>query len=134
MEKKSIETYDEAVEYLLNIPKFSKKNTLADTGVFLQCLGNPEKGRNIIHVAGTNGKGSVCTYMDAVLTGMGHRVCRFISPHLVDIRERFLIEGKWWKRKIFCVRFLKFTKNCPATCMRMQGIIPPFLNICFLWQ
>ena len=34
MEKKSIETYDEAVEYLLNIPKFSKKNTLADTGVF----------------------------------------------------------------------------------------------------
>ena len=68
MEKKSIETYDEAVEYLLNIPKFSKKNTLADTGVFLRCLGNPEKGRNIIHVAGTNGKGSVCTYMDAVLT------------------------------------------------------------------
>ena len=114
MEKKSIETYDEAVEYLLNIPKFSKKNTLADTGVFLQCLGNPEKGRNIIHVAGTNGKGSVCTYMDAVLTGMGHRVCRFISPHLVDVRERFLIEGKMVEKEDFLRAFLKVYEKLPA--------------------
>lgn len=131
MEKKSIETYDEAVEYLLNIPKFSKKNTLADTGVFLQCLGNPEKGRNIIHVAGTNGKGSVCTYMDAVLTGMGHRVCRFISPHLVDIRERFLIEGKMVEKEDFLRAFLKVYEKLPGDMYAEAGYHPSFLNICF---
>ena len=131
MEKKSIETYDEAVEYLLNIPKFSKKNTLADTGVFLRCLGNPEKGRNIIHVAGTNGKGSVCTYMDAVLTGMGHRVCRFISPHLVDIRERFLIEGKMVEKEDFLRAFLKVYEKLPGDMYAEAGYHPSFFEYLF---
>ena len=50
-------TYDEAVDYILNIPKFTKKNSLEHTRQFLRFLGNPERELKVIHVAGTNGKG-----------------------------------------------------------------------------
>lgn len=51
-------------------------------------LGNPEKDLRIIHVAGTNGKGSVCAYMSSILREAGYRTAVFTSPHLVDMRER----------------------------------------------
>ncbi len=47
----------------------------------------------IIHVAGTNGKGSVCSYLTSMLTETGYKVGTFISPHLEEIRERFLMNG-----------------------------------------
>jgi dihydrofolate synthase/folylpolyglutamate synthase len=54
-------------------------------------LGNPHQSVPIIHVAGTNGKGSVCAYLSAVLTEAGYRVGRYTSPHLVDWNERICI-------------------------------------------
>ena len=54
-------------------------------------LGNPHHRVPIIHVAGTNGKGSVCAYLSAVLTEAGYRVGRYISPHLVDWNERICL-------------------------------------------
>ena len=59
--------YEEASAYILQIPKFTEKNSLEHTREFLRRLGSPEKGRKVIHVAGTNGKGSVCAYMQALL-------------------------------------------------------------------
>ena len=53
-------TYDEAVRYILDIPKFTKKNDAVHTKLFLNCLGSPQQAYKVIHVAGTNGKGSVC--------------------------------------------------------------------------
>ena len=87
-------TYDEAVAYILNIPKFTSKNTLADTKIFLQQLGNPENELKIIHIAGTNGKGSVCAYLDAMLQAQGKTVGRFTSPHLLRINERIVMNGQ----------------------------------------
>ena len=55
--------YREAVNYILEIPKFTKKNKPEHTKDFLSYLGNPERNLKVIHVAGTNGKGSVCTYL-----------------------------------------------------------------------
>jgi dihydrofolate synthase/folylpolyglutamate synthase len=82
-------------EYLLNIPMWTKKkNTIADIRVFLKELGDPEKKLRIIHVAGTNGKGSVCADLTAILREAGYHTGTFISPHLVDIRERFLLDGE----------------------------------------
>ena len=52
-------TYSEAVDYILDIPKFTKKNDAAHTKAFLKTLGDPQRKMRIIHVAGTNGKGSV---------------------------------------------------------------------------
>jgi dihydrofolate synthase/folylpolyglutamate synthase len=58
-------------------------------------LGNPERGLRVVHVAGTNGKGSVCALVAEVLRAAGHRVLRYTSPHLVFYRERYWLDGRW---------------------------------------
>lgn len=85
------DTYEKAEQYILETPKFTKKNSLDDTKLFLEILGSPEKGKKIIHVAGTNGKGSVCAYLCSILTKAGHCTGMFTSPHLVEMRERFRV-------------------------------------------
>ncbi len=87
-------TYDEAVEYILTIPRFTKKNPLEHTKQFLRFLGNPEENLKVIHVAGTNGKGSVCVYLDAMLRAEGKSTGLFVSPHLVKMNERIRMQGK----------------------------------------
>lgn len=59
----------------------------------LQALGNPEKGLNVIHVAGTNGKGSVCAYIASTLRAAGLTVGRFNSPHLLEPRDSVNVNG-----------------------------------------
>ena len=86
-------TYTEAVNYILEIPKFTKKNDAVHTKSFLAYLGNPQKDLKVIHVAGTNGKGSVCAYLDAMLRSEGKRTGLFTSPHLVKINERIAVDG-----------------------------------------
>jgi dihydrofolate synthase/folylpolyglutamate synthase len=60
----------------------------------LQKLDNPHQQVPIIHIAGTNGKGSVCAYLSSVLTEAGYRVGRYTSPHLIDWTERICINQK----------------------------------------
>ena len=60
----------------------------------LDALGHPERGLRAIHVGGTNGKGSVCAMVDAILLAQGYRTGRYISPHLHDYRERCLLNGE----------------------------------------
>lgn len=84
-------TYEEAVYYILELPKFTKKHSLAYTEEFLQRLGVTGRCKNIIHVAGTNGKGSVCAYLRAMLLSEGYAVGFFTSPHLVKMNERIKI-------------------------------------------
>jgi dihydrofolate synthase/folylpolyglutamate synthase len=60
----------------------------------LQLLGNPQDSVPIIHVTGTNGKGSVCAYLSSILTTAGYKVGRYISPHLIDWTERISIDGQ----------------------------------------
>ena len=57
-------------------------------------LGDPQKNLRAIHVAGTNGKGAVCAMIEACLRSCGLRACRYTSPHLVRINERFFVDGK----------------------------------------
>lgn len=81
----------EAEKYLEKIPMWaSKKNTLSDIRKFLERMGNPDRSMNVIHVAGTNGKGSVCAYLSSILKHAGYHTAVFISPHLIRVRERFL--------------------------------------------
>ena len=83
-----------ALDYLLGIPLWTKKkNTLDEVRHFLKELGNPDEQLNIIHVAGTNGKGSVCADLTAMLMEAGYHVGTFVSPHLTDVTERFLVDG-----------------------------------------
>ncbi len=107
MNKQTITTFAEAVDYLYNVPRFTTKNSPEDTKAFLRKLGNPDKGMKIIHVAGTNGKGSVCTYMRYILEEAGYTTAVFTSPHLVDIRERFLVKGQMVSEEAFLQAFLQ---------------------------
>jgi dihydrofolate synthase/folylpolyglutamate synthase len=61
---------------------------------FLDVLGRPHDRLRVLHVAGTNGKGSVCAMLEAALRARGLKVAKYTSPHLVDFRERFLIDGQ----------------------------------------
>ena len=85
--------YEEAVHYIEEVPKFTKKTTLEHTRKILNRLGNPQKELRVIHVAGTNGKGSVCAYLNSMLTEGGYVCGLFTSPHLIRINERFMIGG-----------------------------------------
>ena len=87
-------TYEEACEYILDIPKFAGKHTLADTKELLGRLTGSRIESKIIHVAGTNGKGSVCAYLQSILRTAGFHVGMFISPHLETMRERILYDGE----------------------------------------
>ena len=107
MEKKEIRTYEQAVEYILDIPKFTKKNDRIRTAQFLKQLGCAGEDMKIIHIAGTNGKGSVCAYLCSVLREAGFSVGRFTSPHLVDVRERFVADGEMIGKEQFLSLFLK---------------------------
>lgn len=97
--------YKEAIAYILEIPKFTKKNSLKHTKEFLNRLGNPERGRKIIHVAGTNGKGSVCAYMQSLLLSEEKKVGFFTSPHLVKMNERIRIDGEEISDELFLRTF-----------------------------
>jgi dihydrofolate synthase/folylpolyglutamate synthase len=85
----------ESVDWLDSAQQFGIKLGLENTRRLLAAVGNPEAGLDFIHVAGTNGKGSVCAMMDAVLRVSGRRVGLYTSPHLVDFRERIRVDGDW---------------------------------------
>ena len=80
------------------------------TRELLSRLGNPQEGIKIIHVAGTNGKGSVCAYLNAMLLAGGKKTGLFTSPHLVRINERFQINGDDVSDEQFLNAFLKVEK------------------------
>lgn len=84
-------TYKECVEYIDSIPKFTKKTELSNTVKMLEMLGIDRNMPGIIHVAGTNGKGSVCAYIAGILEEAGYKTGLFTSPHLVDLEERIQI-------------------------------------------
>ena len=98
---KNASSYEEAVAYLNDMPRFTVKKDNRDFRWFLKKLGNPEQDLRIIHVAGTNGKGSVCAYMSSILQEAGYRTAVFTSPHLVDMRERFTVNGKMISEEAF---------------------------------
>lgn len=83
-----------AEEYLERIPEFAKqKSSLGKAREFLGLLGNPDRDFQIFHVAGTNGKGSVCAFLSAVFGEAGIPFGAFTSPHLVRVQERFSVNG-----------------------------------------
>ena len=85
----------QAEEYLEKIPMWTRdKHSLTDIRAFLHEMGDPDRKLSIIHVAGTNGKGSVCAFLTSLYRNAGFRTGTFISPHLVTVRERFLLNNE----------------------------------------
>ena len=106
MKRQTITTFQQATAYIEEIPRFTSKHTVEETKAFLRRLGDPDRKMRIIHVAGTNGKGSVCAYLRSILEAAGYRAALFTSPHLTDIRERFTVGGEMVSREEFLGAFL----------------------------
>jgi len=86
---------DEALRYLYSLQASGLKFGLENTRRALSALGHPEAGLACIHVGGTNGKGSVCTMLAALLSRHNLKTGLYTSPHLTDFRERIQVDGRW---------------------------------------
>jgi len=87
-------TYLDTIDFLYAIRLFGQKLGLETMRQLLRLMGNPENSLRFIHIAGTNGKGSVAAMASAVLTEAGYRAGLYTSPHLVSFCERFQINGE----------------------------------------
>jgi len=87
-------SYKKAIQYLYSLEKYGIRLGLKRIKTFLKSLGNPQDRLNLIHVAGTNGKGSTCALIESVLIRAGYKVGLYTSPHLVRFNERIRINGK----------------------------------------
>lgn len=109
--KPGISSFDQAHEYLLaqvpaDAPKmFPGYKGLERTKYFLKLLGNPQEEIKIIHIAGTSGKGSTAFLIASLLNSFGFKVGLQLSPHLLDVRERVLINNKLINKKEFTKAF-----------------------------
>lgn len=88
-------TYDEALSYISQTLRFGSKPGLERISRLLELMGNPQDSLQIIHVAGTNGKGSTSKAIAAALTQSGIKTGLYISPFVTDFRERIQIDGEY---------------------------------------
>ena len=102
--------YKEATEYLESLQQYGCVPGLESIGQLCAYLNNPQDGLKFVHIAGTNGKGSVLAYVSTVLTTAGYKVGRYISPTITDYRERFQIDGKMISKQGFC-KYLEPVKD-----------------------
>src|SRR2546422_10261543 len=87
-------TYKEALAWLYSLQRFGIKLGLENIRRLLAELHVDLRGTRVIHVAGTNGKGSVCAMIDSICRAQGHRTGLFTSPHLITFRERIRMNGE----------------------------------------
>ncbi len=106
-----------AEDYIGRIPSFTDKHTLEHTKSYYDALGIRFPEERIIHVAGTNGKGSVCDYMRRLLLGQGFCTVMFTSPHLVRLTERFIINDE----EVSCELFLAAYRRVRELSERLEG-------------
>lgn len=87
-------TYEQVMEKINNLLRFGSKPGLERVTKLVELIGRPDKNLKFIHVAGTNGKGSVCAMLSSVLCRQGYKTGLFISPYIIDFRERMQINGE----------------------------------------
>lgn len=94
--------YNDTLNYIHSLGNFSKKPTLDRIKAVLEALGNPQNSFSAIHIAGTNGKGSVSAMLHTVFKTMGMKTGLFISPFILDFRERIQINGEFIPENELC--------------------------------
>lgn len=92
-------SYEEVIDIIQNSRRFGNLTGSEITKIMLEKLGHPEKGMPYIHVAGTNGKGSVSAFLCSILKEARLKTGMFTSPHLIDFRERIQINGELISRE-----------------------------------
>jgi dihydrofolate synthase/folylpolyglutamate synthase len=124
-------TYQECVDYVLSVPLFASKLGTDNLNRILDLMEHPERCCPVIHVAGTNGKGSTCAFLASILEGAGKRVGVFTSPHLVSINERIRVNQRLISNEEFVEVFEDTMQVIELA--KQQGIAhPSFFELVFL--
>ncbi|MEX1274875.1 MAG: folylpolyglutamate synthase/dihydrofolate synthase family protein [Bacteroidota bacterium] len=110
-------SYPETVRFLYALQQHGMKFGLRGILALLHALKNPHRSLPVIHVAGTNGKGSTASMLAAILTASGYKTGLYTSPHLLDFSERIRINGRPIGRK----EIVRFTKRMRQTINRHQS-------------
>ncbi len=107
--------YADAINYLYSVRLFGTKLGLANTEHLLEKLGHPEETFFTIHVAGTNGKGSVCALVSSILSEAAYKVGTFTSPHILSFRERMRVSGRAGEEEMISEE---------SVCRHLERIVP----------
>ena len=110
-------TYKEARVYLDKVSKYGSVLGLDTIRGLLRELGDPQDDLKFIHIAGTNGKGSVLAYTSTILSEAGYRIGRYVSPTVVSYLERIQVDGKWISEEMFA----GLTENVQKAIARMEA-------------
>ncbi len=131
-----VTNYEEAVDYIYRIPRFNSNYSLQNIEHILTLMGQPDNSMQIVHIAGTNGKGSVSAYLAELLRETGLKVGMFTSPHLVDMRERFCINGEMISKELFveAIQYVQFFLNSEEVTRseQLKAYKPCFFDILFI--
>ncbi len=95
-------TYQEAMDKINSLLVFGSRPGLERIGAFMERIGSPQKKLSFVHIAGTNGKGSTCAMLANILKCAGYRTGLFISPYVLEFRERFQINGEMIPESRLC--------------------------------
>ena len=100
-------SYEKTIEYINSLSQFVSGTGCERAEKLLERLGNPQDKLKVIHVAGSNGKGSVCAYLAGILQENGYKTGLFTSPHLIDERERIRINGMMITKEEFAEAYAR---------------------------
>lgn len=103
--KKKFTSYNKCIDYLFNLERGGIKYDLRNIKSLVKPLKNPQNNFKSIHIAGTNGKGSVASILNSLLTEKGFTCGLYTSPHIRDFRERILVNGKYISKN-FIINFV----------------------------
>ncbi len=87
--------YEQSLEFIHSLDRFGSKPGTERIGALCRALGDPQNKLKFIHIAGTNGKGSVSAMLSAVLRAAGYRTGTYVSPYIINFRERIQLNGEF---------------------------------------
>lgn len=121
--------YEEVKSYLYGLMAYGSTHGIDRMRLLSQKLGNPERQFPIIHVAGTNGKGSVCAMLEAIYRKNGYQTGLFTSPHLVQLEERIQVNRDLILRSEF-IRYIEIIKEIAESLdCKNEGLQPSFFEM-----
>lgn len=111
-EEKKDMSVQETMEYIDSLQSYGSVPGLTNIRNLCEKLGDPQRDLSFVHIAGTNGKGSVLCLLSTVLQEAGYRTGRYVSPTIFDYRERIQVNGRMISKKDLCTYMTKMKKIC----------------------
>ena len=117
------------MRYMKELETFGIKLGLRNINTLLELLGNPQRDFKSVHVAGTNGKGSVCAMLEAVLRTAGYRTGLYTSPHLIDFCERIKVDGQDISRRELAETISEVKRHADKMLKMPESTHPTFFEV-----